>query len=96
VDESTRGGLEIVSNENLDTASTTTQDILLVQTESIHFEEDAVDAARRIDRYNLAIRAITILQQGAELTAPLVPTPVGKILEKIMKVLEVLKVGFLS
>jgi len=96
VDEPTPTGLEIVPNQNLEAASTTAQGTLLVQTESILFEEDTVDAARMIERYNLAIRAITILQQGVELTAPLVPTPVGKFLEKITKVLEVLKVGFLS
>jgi len=97
VDESTPvAGLEIVPDQNPEAAPMTAQDTLLIRTESIHSEEDTVDPARMIDRYNLAIKAITILQQGAEFAAPLVPTPVGKILEKITKVLEVLKVGFLS
>ena len=96
MDESTPTGPEIVPDQNLEAASTTAQDTPFVRTKSIHFEEDTVDPARRIDRYNLAVRVITILQQGAELTAPLVPTPVGKILEKITKVLEALKVGLLS
>ena len=63
-----------------------------MKTESIHFKENTVDPAKQIAGYELAIHVIDIFQSVAESTELVLPTPVGMLLEKLTKVLGVLKV----
>jgi hypothetical protein len=91
--ESTAASPEIAQDQNAQGTPTTVPDTLLVRKESIHFKEDAVSPARRITGYGLAISVIDIFQQIVECTEAVLPTPVGTVLEKLTKALEVLKVG---
>jgi hypothetical protein len=85
-------GAEINQESNPQASSTTPPETLLVTTESIHIKPDIIDPARQIAGYELAIAAIDIFQSVVEYTEFVVPTPVGKALEQLTKVLGVLKV----
>jgi hypothetical protein len=91
--EPTAASAEITQDQNPQTTPTTVPDTLLVRTESIYFKEDTVNPARKIAGYDLAISVIDIFQQVVECTEAVLPSPVGTVLEKLTKALEVLKVG---
>jgi hypothetical protein len=84
-------GGEIAQELNPQDISTTAQETLLVTTESIDINQGATDPARKVAGYELAIAVIEIFQP-VECTDFILPTPVGKALEKLTKVLGVLKV----
>jgi hypothetical protein len=91
--EPTAASAAIAQDQNPQTTTTTVPDTLLVRTESIHFKENTVSPARKIAGYELAISVIDIFQQVVECTEAVLPSPVGTLLEKLTKALEVLKVG---
>jgi hypothetical protein len=90
--EPTAASAEMAQGQNPQATPTTVPDTLLVRTENIDFKEDTVSPARKIAGYELAISVIDIFQQVMEWTETVLPSPVGMILEKVTKVLEVLKV----
>jgi hypothetical protein len=91
--EPTAASASIAQDQNPQTTPTAVPGTLLVRTESIHFKEDTMSSARKIAGYELAISVIDIFQQVVECTEAVLPTPVGTLLEKLTKALEVLKVG---
>ena len=94
VGEPKSGGAEIAQEPNPQAASTTSPETLLVTTKSIHIKQDTVDPARKVAGYELAIAVIEIFQPVVECTDFVLPTPVGKALEQLTKVLGVLQVRF--
>ena len=85
-------GAEIAQEQSPQATSTTAPETLLVTTESIHIKQDIVNPTRKVTGYDLAITVIEIFQPVVECTEFILPTPVGKALEQLTKVLEVLKV----
>jgi hypothetical protein len=81
---------EIAQEPDPQGTPTTPHETLLVTTGSI--KPDTIDSARKVAGYELAIAAIEIFQSVVEYTEFVVPTPVGKALEQLTKVLGVLKV----
>jgi hypothetical protein len=92
VPEPTQAGDEIAPNQDPQAILPTAPDTLLVKTESIHFKENAVDPARRIAEYELAIAVIDIFQPVVECTKFILPIPIVMLLEQLTKALGVLKV----
>jgi hypothetical protein len=88
-------GAAIAQEPNTQATSTTAPETLLVTTKSIDIKQDTVDPARKVAGYELAIAVIEIFQPVVECTDLILPTPVGKALEQLTKVLGVLKVSFL-
>jgi hypothetical protein len=90
--EPTPIGIGMAQEQDSPATSTTDPDTLLVRMESTHIKEDTVGPAKMVAGYNLAIAAIEIFQPIVECTDFVLPTPVGKMLEQLTKVLGVLKV----
>jgi hypothetical protein len=85
-------GAEIAREPNHQGTSAIAPETLLVTTKSIHIKQDTIDPARKVAGYELAIAVIDIFQPVVECTDFILPTPVGKALEQLTKVLGVLKV----
>ena len=85
-------GVEIPQEQSSQGTSMTTPDTLLVMAERIDIKQDTIDPTRKAAGYELAIAVIDIFQSVVECTDFILPTPVGKALEQLTKVLGVLKV----
>jgi hypothetical protein len=85
-------GVEIVQDQNPQAAPIAAPDTFLVRTETIHFNEDTVNPIRKVAGYDLAIGVIDIFQL-VEDTGFVLPNPVEKVLERLTRILEALKVG---
>ena len=83
---------ELAQEPILQATSTTAQETLLVTMERIDIRPDTIDPTRKATGYQLAIAVIEIFQPVVECTDFILPTPVGKALEQLTKVLGVLKV----
>jgi hypothetical protein len=84
-------GAKIAPEQSLQASSTIASETLLVTTDNIDIKQDTIDPARKAAGYELAIRVIEIFQPVVECTNFILPTPVGKGLEQLTKVLGVLK-----
>jgi hypothetical protein len=83
---------EIAHEQSPQATSMAAPETLLVTTENVDIWQDTVDPARKVVGYELAIAVIDIFQPVVVCTDFVLPTPVGKALETLTKVLGVLKV----
>ena len=90
--EPTPASDEIAQDQNPQVVLPPAPDTLLVKIEGINLQGNAVDPAKQIAGYELAIKVIDIFQSVAESTDFVLPTPVGMLLEQLTKALGALKV----
>jgi hypothetical protein len=94
--EPARTSDEIAQDQDPQAILSTVPDTLRVKAESIHFKENTVAPARKIQGNELAIAVIDIFQPVVEYTEFFLPKPVGMLLEQITKALGILKVRSLT
>ena len=92
VTEPTPVGAETAQEPDPQVASTAAPETLLVTKENIDIKQDTVDPGLKVAGYKLAIKLVEIVQPVVECTSFVLPSPVGKALEQLTKVLQVLKV----